>query len=413
MDKPRFGRLGKVNLQEVWNSNGEEFLRWLSQESNLSLLASQLGMDLEVVDRQENPVESAYLLCRERETGDWVLVVAPVSRPDPGHLGQLLAYASEYRPVCMVSMAGRITREYQRLLEWFNQVTDDSVAVYSVEIEFWRINDSPLAPRFLLAGKPGGGGADQRPPARSGPASSAATPPEPERRVDEPVRKRPPARAEPVSERPSQGDGARRRETPSGLLRRFQARESAVSPSGMLRKISLEDTPDARASRGGNDTGELTDQQKTYLEFWAKFWEDVIRWETDLPPKEPMLQGWVTFPIDLKNFYLIAFINIQHKIAGVGLVMDGPEAKDHFRMLYDQRDAIESEIGAALDWRELPGKDESHIYLHLRDVDPEDRRQWRTYQRWFAEALDAFSEVLGTRVEGMESTYQSRERPLP
>ncbi len=190
----------------------------------------------------------------------------------------------------------------------------------------------------------------------------------------------------------------------SGALRDFQASETTVTPSGMLQRLRMSEKKEVDSGMLSRPTtGDLTDLEKVYLDFWARFWEDVVQWGSELPPEKPMSQGWVTFPIGREHFYLIAFINADHNLAGMGLVMEGGDAKAYYHLLRTEKDAVEAEMGSVLDWRELPNKDESHIYLHKRNVDPFDRENWGEYHSWFAETLETFTHVLGTRVRTLDA----------
>jgi hypothetical protein len=111
-----------------------------------------------------------------------------------------------------------------------------------------------------------------------------------------------------------------------------------------------------------------------------------------------------------EDFYLIAFLSAEHKLGGMGLVMDGPEGKTYFHQLIRDRSAIEREFGAELDWRELPDKTESHIYTHRSNMDPHDRSRWGSYMEWFAEQLETFAVVFGTRVrESAQDSFRPED----
>lgn len=199
----------------------------------------------------------------------------------------------------------------------------------------------------------------------------------------------------------------------SGLLKKWQSSEATITPSGMLNRVEVSGQPGEASNLGRRGVAsDLDPTQQIYLEFWTKFWEEVVQWESELPPERPMAQGWVTFPVGREDFYLVAFVNADHKLAGMGLVLEGPNSKLHFHQLHREKDAIEAEFGYMLDWRELPTKEESHIYLHKRDVDPNDRPRWREYHKWFAEALETFTHVLGTRVRALDTGGNTAEENL-
>jgi hypothetical protein len=197
------------------------------------------------------------------------------------------------------------------------------------------------------------------------------------------------------------------------MLKRWQESDTTVTPSGMLQRLKVQ-RDNSGQSEEALDGGErpLSPAEQLYLDFWTRFWEDIVRWEDELPPARAMSQGWVTFPIGRESFYLVAFINAEHNLAGMGLVMEGPQSAPHFEDLSQDRDQIEREIGAVLDWRRLPDKDESHIYLHKRDVIAADRSRWIEYQQWFAETLETFVEVFGTRVQELPPQNHRSGEPV-
>ena len=50
--------------------------------------------------------------------------------------------------------ARRLLRHKQPTLDWLNQITDESFRFFGLEVEFWRIGNSPAAPKFNIVSKP-------------------------------------------------------------------------------------------------------------------------------------------------------------------------------------------------------------------------------------------------------------------
>ena len=72
------GRLERVDLRTVWESEPEGFTKWLAQDENIKLLAETLDLKLEV-EAQEKGVGPfrADILCRDTNSLDpdsWVLI---------------------------------------------------------------------------------------------------------------------------------------------------------------------------------------------------------------------------------------------------------------------------------------------------------------------------------------------------
>ena len=149
------GRLAKVGLREAWLSESGDFTPWLAQEENLSLLGDAIGIELEL-ESQEKEVGPfrADILCKDTATDNWVLVENQLERTDHSHLGQLLTYAAGLKAVTIVWIAERFTEEHRATLDWLNERTDDKINLFGLEIELWRIGDSPIAPKFNIISQP-------------------------------------------------------------------------------------------------------------------------------------------------------------------------------------------------------------------------------------------------------------------
>jgi len=150
------GQLEKItDLRDVWKTEAQHFTPWLAKEENLTLLGNTIGLDLELeaVEKDVGPFR-ADILCRETATDSWVLVENQVERTDHTHLGQLLTYAAGLNTVSIVWIAKRFTDEHRAALDWLNEITGDEVNFFGLEIELWRIGDSPIAPKFNVVSKP-------------------------------------------------------------------------------------------------------------------------------------------------------------------------------------------------------------------------------------------------------------------
>jgi len=155
MSKKPLGRLEKVELREGWSSESAEFTPWLAQEENLSLLGEAIGIELEL-ESQEKEVGPfrADILCKDTANDSWVLIENQLERTDHGHLGQLLTYAAGLEAVTIVWVSARFTDEHRAALDWLNEHTDEKINLFGLEIELWRIDESPIAPKFNIISKP-------------------------------------------------------------------------------------------------------------------------------------------------------------------------------------------------------------------------------------------------------------------
>ncbi len=149
------GKLKKIDLREVWADEAGEFTPWLAQEENIELLGDAIGIELEV-EAQEKPVGpfSADILCKDTANNLWVLIENQLERTDHTHLGQLMTYAAGLDAVTIIWIAEKFTDEHRAAMDWLNEITDESINFFGLEVELWQIGESSIAPKFNIVSKP-------------------------------------------------------------------------------------------------------------------------------------------------------------------------------------------------------------------------------------------------------------------
>ena len=155
VDVPSLSRLESVELRNAWKTEAGDFTPWLAQEDNIALLGNSIGLDLEV-EAQEKEVGPlrADILCRDTVDQSWVLIENQLERTDHTHLGQLITYAAGLSAVKIVWIAARFTEEHRAAVDWLNEITDERFNFFALEVELWRIGNSPYAPKFNVVCKP-------------------------------------------------------------------------------------------------------------------------------------------------------------------------------------------------------------------------------------------------------------------
>jgi len=149
------GKLEKVNLRAAWNNEAGDFTPWLGEEENITLLGDAIGIELEV-EAQEKAVGpfSADILCKDTVNDHWVLIENQLEKTDHTHLGQLMTYAAGLDAVTIVWIAGKFTDEHRAAIDWINDITEEGINFFGLEIELWKIDNSPVAPKFNIVCKP-------------------------------------------------------------------------------------------------------------------------------------------------------------------------------------------------------------------------------------------------------------------
>ncbi|MEX1040943.1 MAG: DUF4268 domain-containing protein [Pirellulaceae bacterium] len=149
------GRLTSVTLREAWLSEAGDFTPWLAEDENIQLLSETIGIDLEVeaIEKNVGPFR-ADILCKDTTTDQWVLIENQLEKTDHTHLGQLITYAAGLNTVTIVWVSRRFREEHRAALDWLNQVTSEDISFFGLEVELWKIGDSPLAPKFNIVSSP-------------------------------------------------------------------------------------------------------------------------------------------------------------------------------------------------------------------------------------------------------------------
>ena len=154
---PDLSRLEREHVREIWADEARDFTPWLARPENIELLGEVIGIELEV-EGQEQSVGpfKADILCKDADSNDdhFVLIENQLERTDHSHLGQLMTYAAGLNAVSIVWIADRFTEEHRAALDWLNEITAGDFHFFGLEIEVWRIGESPAAPKFNVVSSP-------------------------------------------------------------------------------------------------------------------------------------------------------------------------------------------------------------------------------------------------------------------
>ena len=112
-------------------------------------------MELEL-EAQETDVGQfrADILCKNTDDRSWVLIENQLERTDHRHLGQILTYAAGLHAVTICWIAESFADEHRATIDWLNEISDDKFQFFGLEIEVWKIGDSPPAPKFNVVSRP-------------------------------------------------------------------------------------------------------------------------------------------------------------------------------------------------------------------------------------------------------------------
>ncbi|MDE0070953.1 MAG: DUF4268 domain-containing protein [Caldilineaceae bacterium] len=338
-----FGRLEQVELRTVWVSEDSDFASWISRSDSLAMLGEALNLELEL-ENMEGWVSPSPrgVVCRTRGAGGYVVIANQLEHTDQSHLGQLLTYAAELKAVTMVWVAAQFTQEDQNTLNWLNEVTGSSIQFFGLEVELWRIGDSPLAPKFNVVCKPSGWTEGTPAPNR---VESSTPPPPPAPEDDE-----------------------------ATLEDQLQQVENELQLEYQLVENELQ------------------------LEYWQALRKHLESSGSFIRPGTPRSQNWMNFDVGHWRLRMTAFNNMRDGGIGVQLVIREGDAEVSYNTLYQQRGDIGAEIGDALEWRELPEHKQGQVMLRRYNADPTNRAQWPEQHDWFKDKLESFDRAFRPRI---------------
>jgi hypothetical protein len=152
--KTTLSRLEKVPLRDAWRHESGDFTPWLAESDNLMLLADAIGLsELECV-AVEHQVGDFKLDMLCTDGNDQVIIENQLEKTNHTHLGQILAYAAGVDARKVIWIAESFRPEHAAALQFLNENTTEELSFFAVEVELWKIGDSPLAPKFEVVVKP-------------------------------------------------------------------------------------------------------------------------------------------------------------------------------------------------------------------------------------------------------------------
>lgn len=148
------GVLRKAKLRDAWKHEANDFTPWLSETENLNALADALGISELALVATEHWIGDFKLDILCTDGNDQVIIENQLEKTDHTHLGQLIAYAAGVNAKKIIWIAESFRPEHAAALQFLNDNTTEDLNFFAVQIELWRIEDSPLAPKFEVIVKP-------------------------------------------------------------------------------------------------------------------------------------------------------------------------------------------------------------------------------------------------------------------
>lgn len=149
------GRLQRVELRKLWKHEEYDFSSWLAEPENLELLSQEIGVSI------TNPVTetsvgsfSADILAEEEDSQRKILIENQLEASNHDHLGKLFTYGAGVGAEIIIWIVKSAREEHEQAINWINEHSDESLNIFLIQIEAWKIGESDPAPRFNIIAKP-------------------------------------------------------------------------------------------------------------------------------------------------------------------------------------------------------------------------------------------------------------------
>lgn len=151
----QLSKIDKVDLREVWKHEALDFTNWLAKPENLELLSDEIGIGISLIQTEASVGNfNVDILAEEENTGRKIIIENQLDSTNHDHLGKIITYASGLDAEIIVWIVKSVRDEHKQAIDWLNEHTDDKINVFAIQMEVWKIADSPYAPKFRIIAEP-------------------------------------------------------------------------------------------------------------------------------------------------------------------------------------------------------------------------------------------------------------------
>ncbi|HLO98819.1 MAG TPA: DUF4268 domain-containing protein [Fimbriimonas sp.] len=151
----RVGKRQRVDIKNIWKKE-TEFSNWLATDDGLDLIEQDLG--IRIVDARREARAGDFpcdIVGRLAQDEDHVVVVEnQYGRTNHDHLGKLLTYAAVHKAMTGIWISEQTSDDHRQVIDWLNQNTPPTVALYLAELTAYTIGDSAAAPQLDIVCQP-------------------------------------------------------------------------------------------------------------------------------------------------------------------------------------------------------------------------------------------------------------------
>jgi hypothetical protein len=137
----------------------------------------------------------------------------------------------------------------------------------------------------------------------------------------------------------------------------------------------------------------VVDWKARYLRFWTGFVSFSTERKSILRLRTPSTQYWMDSAIGRARFTVTFTAAVRDGYAGCELYMSGSRAKEAFRILSQDREQIQEDLGFEVEFEELPSRVASRIVIRSK-FDLKQESRWDEVFVWMLQKGESFSRVF-------------------
>ena len=149
------GKIEKIDVRDIWKNEATDFTKWLAREENLTLLSDEIGINMNLIKTEAGVGSlSADILAEEPNTGRKIVIENQLEQTDHDHFGKLFTYGSGLDAGILIWICKHPREEHRQAIDWLNEKTDNTLHIFVIRMEVWKIGDSKPAPKFQVICSP-------------------------------------------------------------------------------------------------------------------------------------------------------------------------------------------------------------------------------------------------------------------
>jgi hypothetical protein len=151
----KLGKIEIVDLRKVWRNEARDFTTWLASEENIEQLNEITGLNLVNIKTEVSVGQfKCDIVCEDDSSKTTVIIENQLEYTDHDHLGKLITYASGLDAKTIIWIVKEARPEHSSAIEWLNNVTNNEISFYLIQIEAIKIGNSDPAINYKIVEEP-------------------------------------------------------------------------------------------------------------------------------------------------------------------------------------------------------------------------------------------------------------------